>query len=87
LFRDKISGNHGISSEQFYFSTLGIRMLKSTPNFSYFSQTVVKFGARWVFVPGGELKPGCCGERLQPEERSGASPMSLKNGLIGRPVF
>jgi len=35
-------------------------MLKSTPDFSYFSQTVVKFGARWAFVPGGEFKvPGC----------------------------
>jgi len=36
-------------------------MLKSTPDFSYFSQTVVKFGAMGLFVPGGEFKMPCCG--------------------------
>jgi len=29
-------------------------------------------------VPGGRLKIPCCGERLQPEERSSVSPWSLK---------
>jgi len=67
LFRDKISGNHGISSEQFYSSTLGSRMLKSTPDFSYFSQTVVKFGARWVVRSRRRIQDALLWGRFQPE--------------------